>query len=776
MIILKTLNTSVLCRGFYTLVRKCRWENTVLTLGFLGLLISFPNNGLAEDPPEEVEVFEIVGGSVVGGESYDEKMVDEGLTGNMTLGGAGVALNRRSFKFGEYTGLDDDEGFVVGDTDLSYYRQGYYMDLQSENLGLDNRSIRLESGKFHDYKLTVSFNQIPHMLLNESKTLYNGLGTNNLTLPTGFGRSLNSSGITFSGVKSADLEVESRDNLDIDFLKSFGNNDVRLNFKRVTKDGIRSLGSVFGTNAGGGKSIILPEAFDQKAEEGTITYSHNGEDSKVQVEYFVSLLNNKIGSISFDNPFQGTLGFGAGTVPDRGVISRAPDNQYHRFSLTGGINLPKSTRISGVIEYGLSLQDEDLLPFSSGTGLSLLPRRTADAKIQTYHISLNATSNPFPKITTTSKFRHYQTVNDTPKTIFLAIINDTGSQVDSSNTRALFNLPYDYIQDKFNFDVGYRVLPSTNFKIGYDFNLFKRDFRAVESTVENTFKASLRSHYFSWANANINFSYGERDGENYDAFRVFETRHTPEFVTPGAFDPAPDLRRFDIADRSRIKLGTNLHFAASSKLDFGISYNFLEDDYDDSVLGLRNSQNQTVAVDANYSFGESGVLYAYYNYEDGEFQQIGRTHNPFVPNSAFSEGRNWEVLNENTGNTTGIGFNRSYYGGQLTFNADYSFSQNISDFSFLTGSSLSAAESLPDLRSTLHRVQVQSEYLFSKTVSIWVNYLYENLSYDDFALDGFDPSAGDVNNNLILLRGNITDYGAHVGWVYAKYHFGKNKS
>lgn len=65
---------------------------------------------------------------------------------------------------------------------------------------------------------------------------------------------------------------------------------------------------------------------------------------------------------------------------------------------------------------------------------------------------------------------------------------------------------------------------------------------------------------------------------------------------------------------------------------------------------MRNNQDQTVALDANDSFGEKGALFAYYTYEDGEYQQIGRSHNPFVPNSAFSESRNWEVLNENIGN------------------------------------------------------------------------------------------------------------------------------
>lgn len=109
--------------------------------------------------------------------------------------------------------------------------------------------------------------------------------------------------------------------------------------------------------------------------------------------------------------------------------------------------------------------------------------------------------------------------------------------------------------------------------------------------------------------------------------------------------------------------------------------------------------------------------------------------------------------------------NRYYYEGQLTFSADYYYSQNISDFSFVTGSSITASDSLPNLRSTIDRFQLQGEYLIFKTVSLGMNYLYENLSYDDFALDGFDPSTGDFNNSLILLRGNITDYQAHVGWL-----------
>jgi hypothetical protein len=90
----------------------------------------------------------------------------------------------------------------------------------------------------------------------------------------------------------------------------------------------------------------------------------------------------------------------------------------------------------------------------------------------------------------------------------------------------------------------------------------------------------------------------------------------------------------------------------------------------------------------------------------------------------------------------------------------------------MTGSSLTASESLPDLPSTVHRFQLQGEYLATKKVFIGLNYFYGNLSCDDFALDGFDPSSGGFNNNLILLRGDITDYGAHIGWLYAKYHFG----
>ena len=37
---------------------------------------------------------------------------EDGITGTATLGGSGVSVDNRSFKFGEYNGLEDDGGFV----------------------------------------------------------------------------------------------------------------------------------------------------------------------------------------------------------------------------------------------------------------------------------------------------------------------------------------------------------------------------------------------------------------------------------------------------------------------------------------------------------------------------------------------------------------------------------------------------------------------------------------------------------------------------------------
>src|SRR3972149_57142 len=113
---------------------------------------------------------------------------EDGMEGSVTLGGAAVDLDSKSFKYGEYTGVNDDSIYFAGNVDLSYNRNAFFLDLRTDNIGLDNRSLYLETGRYGRYKLFLEYDELPKLISNNSQTILNGAGTNSLTLPSGFVR------------------------------------------------------------------------------------------------------------------------------------------------------------------------------------------------------------------------------------------------------------------------------------------------------------------------------------------------------------------------------------------------------------------------------------------------------------------------------------------------------------------------------------------------------------------------------------------------------------
>src|SRR3990172_7988818 len=60
---------------------------------------------------------------------------EDGLEGSIEVGGALTDLDSKSFKYGEYTGVNDDSVYFAGDVDLSYNRNAFFLDLRTDNIG-----------------------------------------------------------------------------------------------------------------------------------------------------------------------------------------------------------------------------------------------------------------------------------------------------------------------------------------------------------------------------------------------------------------------------------------------------------------------------------------------------------------------------------------------------------------------------------------------------------------------------------------------------------------
>ncbi len=675
--------------------------------------------------------------------SQEGQPATENIKGSVTLGGAGVSLNRESFKFGEYTGIEDTGGYFVGEADLSYTRDTYYADFFIDNLGLENRNVYFEVGELGNYSGFAEFDQQPHLLSNTGETSFQGVGGTNLT-----------GGSSVGPFRPFDQDTNT-DSIHVGFKKTIGkDNDFFMSYRRVEKDGIEDLGATFGFV----NPTILPDPVDQVTNEVRAYLAHNGEKMQVKLEYFLSLFENKNQSIFFNNPF----------AAGNGLISRDPDNTYHKVSLSGGMNLSSTTRVTGIAEYGRMSQGEQLLGFSINPAAVVatpVPRQSADAGIHTIHLGLKLATRPLPKLSLGASYKFYQTINDTPSQLFLYIPNDGTAQNAITASNALFTQPYDYIQNKAGLSAVYRAPLSTTLKLNYDVDWRNRDRRAVENTVEQITKASVRFGHLDFMETYVHASYANRRADEYDSSQVFNTRHTAQFIGTGAtFDVFPDLAQTDIANRERIKVGTDLNFflfPVIPELTFGLSYFYIDNDYPNSTLGLTKSTNHNVSFDITYA-GKYETFYMYYSYDDVDSEQEARVVNADL-------GTNYQTDHDDNTHTVGVGGKLGFMQNKLWVGADYSFSQTISDISFLAEPGAGAGVPLDDIQATLHTVKLNSYYHLDDNIDVGVKYQGQRYDADNFFTDGISPTSPGL---VLFLGASNPNYYAHLGLVYATYHFG----
>lgn len=698
----------------------------------------------------------------------DTALMPEGLQGEVTLGGAGVFGDSDSFKFGEYTGINDDTGYVIGSSNLTYNRGSYFMNLFTEDLGLDNRSIYWETGVTGSYTVYAEYNQIPHLLNNNTLTQFQQPGGTLLTLNAGMVPAADTAALTIVN-RAFELENE-RDSGLFGIKSTLGKFNFDLNYKRTDRDGTQSIGGAGGDSASPAviRSTILPDPIDQVAHEVHASLSHNGDEGQIQLNFDYSLFNNSSDSLIWQNPFNNDASQAA-----TNLISRDPDNHSWKVGLSGAYNLTDTTRISSVFQYGIMEQNEQLLPFSFDSTTALLPRTQAEAQIQTIHGTFNLSSRPLPKLALNLRFRHYQTINDTPIQGFDYIINDEpgGAVVQVAPVN---NLPFDMTQNQVNATASYYAFKGTTFKLAYKFDHRKRDFREVDETKENAITAGVRSSYFK----NVNFSYkvtlGIREEEDpYDEGKVFLARNG--FA---GSDTHPLLKRYDIAERKQMKHAANITYSPTDRTSYGIYYNFAYDDYDTSQLGLQNSQRHDVTFDWMYTPTDATTFNFYYTYENIVTEQLNREFVPiFIPspcNTPNNPGCNWIANHDNDAHTVGAGVSHQYAEGRVKLSADYWFSDSVEEITFVTGSDLSAID-MPKLKTRNHNARFTGRYRWSDHMDISLRYLYQKFEIDDFATDNFSPGSNAIPEVLTLF-GTLPDFDAHTVMVFFTYRIGSSKS
>lgn len=710
--------------------------------------------------------------------------------GHAEVGVGNVAMDHPNSKFGEYSGIGDDDTYLVGNLGLFIDSGPVYLNFRADGIGLDSRHLSLEGGEYGVYSLAFDHDEIPHLISTDDRTPFGGAGGERLVLPGGFVRDATTAGMTdlAGSLKSLDLRTDRSENLFRVTKRFAGGWQANLSVRHEDKSGIQSLGGVTAQNGGLADATILPQPVDYRTEEFAASAAYNGTDRQIELGYFLSVFHNEDSSITWDVPFLKSIPT-ALDYPAVARLSLPPDNKYQRLSVSGGMNFAHSTRISAMLDVGRMTQDDTLLPYSTddigGTAAlredgAPLPRSSADAEVDVLHAVVNLSLQPLSGLGVTARYRYYETDNKTPYTLFDRVINDTVAQ---SATVDIYSRPYDYARSKMELGANYRFSDGTRFKTDFGREITAYDhYRSVKGTEENTLRAGLSRSLTDSLEGRLTYTRAERSADYYDAFLSYSTLvsglscPSPVTVNPDpdtggvttvdtCFDNHPDLRQFDLASRDRNRLAFSLLYAAEGPFDVSVDVAGNRDVYDDDILfddtylGLTSDKTLSVTLDVGYDPHGSWSVDAYYTRERLRSAQAGRAYGN-TASSAIDSSLNWTADFLDIMDTVGVTGVVGLLDDNLKLSLSYVYSKAKNRIAFSAGDGLTY-EDMPGDGNERQTVAVDAVYKPGDDIGVGLGLGYEKYRAEDWSLDSV-VAGGAVLNDVLLLSGPQDDYRAYL--------------
>ena len=699
--------------------------------------------------------------------------------------GVAAVDNRKpgeAVQFGKFTGVTDGRVYLIGAADIQSHNGRRYWNLKADDLGLANRSINFDGGTMAKYKLHFGYSELDNLLSSTSQTPFNGAGETVLTLPTVFAPAPTTAGMTelAASLKPVELGTQRKEG-DVSFAYRLDPNlGLAFSFRRYQKNGTKSMGTLFRDDSSGPQSMTLPEPVNYQTDEFRTVFDWQGERGQASMEYYYSRFVNNDASLTWDNPFSDSSN---PQYPVQGRNSLPPDNQHQRLSLSGSFRLAPSTRLSALLERGMMTQDEAFLPYTINSQSIVtipLPRSSPQARIDTSLFKLDLVTQPLSALSLHAGYRYYDTDNQTPRDLYQMVINDWGNQVPLVSPAARYNQPFGYSQSQFKLDGAYHMGRGSTLKLGYDRDQKDYQYRAVNSTTEDTYSARL-TDYSGIATSFISAARSTKRADSYDEARHFENIHSQEYLDyikanpPVAYyDNLPGMRQFDVADRNRQRYGLGTTLGLRPDLTVGINANRQDDKYPSSQFGLQQQKTANYTIDATLVPDDASSWSIYYTRQDIEGQQSSWAYDFGQKNNGNLDTTNiWSASQQDIIDTVGINIAFSFLDESLPVRFGYAYANINTDISFYAdpASPLNAPYiNMPTLEAVRQTIDLSGTYSLSDNLSVRGGAMVEIYRAKDWATDEVPPGST-VVPEVLTLSGSATPYQVILLSLALSYHF-----
>jgi MtrB/PioB family decaheme-associated outer membrane protein len=688
--------------------------------------------------------------------------------------------------FGDFTGLEDDGWYVLGNTDIRHRTpwddpDPWYLRLRGLNLGLDSREVFAEAKRPGRYGAYFLFDQIPKYWNEGGEIFFNKQGDSRFTLP--------STWVALAGPAYAVNPAFLRD-VDSRYMRqSLGGGisavltedlDLSAAYNHLDRWGRYYTGAAFGTTGGNPRAVTLPERLDDTTHTWETALAYAVDLFQLDLHYEGSRYVNHENRVVWQNPYDNP----AGGYPDSfGQKHSPPDNWFNQVVGSGGYNLPWwNTRVTGNAAFGWMTQDDDFLPFTVNPALAVpvgLPESSLDGEIFTTFLNFQVNSRPIDDLRLDLRYRFDNRDNQTPRDIYIYVQNDSADQTAIDSAEARRNRPYSYTQHNVDFEAGYTFLPRTELTLGYDWAQTHRDFQETNRVWENGVGAEVYSRYWTWMTARAHYRHSWRNNSGYDGFKPqwagWSAEHNATLDPATDFENHPLLRKFYQAAAETDAVGALFTFAPLENVGIGINVDWAQDDYHDSELGLTDRDTFATGIDVSWSPIERLHTNAFYNYEKFRSRQDSWSWNSLAATTDVN--RRWKGQDKDRAHTVGTGFHVDLIPERLGLDTQYLFSYVQGFYGVDLGPALGADFPYPNTRTRIHTVSARVDLAITEQIGIRAGYLFERLSTRDWAIDGVGPTAiansGNCNaNSCVIASGQRSpeDTSHLVSWsVYYKF-------
>lgn len=478
-------------------------------------------------------------------------------------------------------------------------------------VGYEDQFYGLSTGRYNDWSLELSYNEIPHFFTGDYRSLWDGVGTGNLRLHPGLTPG-NTPTVelqdSLMAIDAEDLSIVRHtgglrfDKYLTDRWRFFGS------YSKEHRDGARPFGAAIGWFGPVGlNNIEIPEAIDYDTHQIRGGLSYADDLSSLNLEVQLSMFRNNVDTLRFESPFRVT---NLGTSFDSGTFDLYPDNDYYNLRAEYARNFPSlyNARFTSLVSWSRMKQDDKLIPSTEysliGGALNGVPtgnawntsaslsQDSAEAEIDSWLLDFGLSLRPTSKLGLRGKVRYRSLDN---KSDYLACnpltgqwgrltLNGSGGgsiafpdTVNGNNPLGTDPNAYDQVGCNLDAAIALGLVPAAgnvvigsvpyeyarlNIELGGDYRLgrgqvldarlmreeYHREHRERDKTWENSLKLGYTNRTFDFGTLRLHATYGQRRGDDYDL-------NVNDAYLSAVFGPAPFAAGTNVASWLRAPYG-----------------------------------------------------------------------------------------------------------------------------------------------------------------------------------------------------------------------------